>query len=116
MAKLPGKTCRVPGCAGIASIKNKGYCVKHRGKSWEQFQRSKDGVKRIYQLPIWRKLRVQVINRAHGLCELCAKKDLFVIGTEVDHIINVESGGSETSLSNLQLLCNKCHKAKTAKE
>lgn len=116
MPTLPGKTCRVPGCPIKASVKNKGFCEKHKNKTWEQHQRKFDGTKRIYQLPIWRKIRREVINRASGLCENCAKAGLFVIGNQVDHIINVESGGSETDLSNLQLLCEKCHKLKTAKE
>lgn len=116
MAKLPGKTCRVQGCPGIASIKNKGYCEKHKHKEWGKYQRKFDGQKRIYQKPIWRKIREQVINRAGGLCEEDYKKGIYVIGTIVDHIIPLAHGGHETELSNLQLLCEKCHKAKSAKE
>ncbi len=35
--------------------------------------------------------------------------------TEVDHIVNVESGGTDDD-SNLEAICSPCHKAKTARE
>lgn len=116
MPSLPGKTCRVPGCVGSATIGNKGFCEKHRHKTWEQYQAKKGTEKRIYQLPIWRKLRIAVINRASGLCENCYKEGMIKTGTDVDHIIPISHGGAEDSLSNLQLLCSECHKAKTARE
>lgn len=116
MPSLPGKSCRVPGCVGVATLKNNGYCDKHKNKGWENFQNRQGNKKRIYQLPIWRKLRVVVINRASGLCENCASKGLFVIGTEVDHKRPVSQGGAEDDINNLQLLCKQCHATKTANE
>ncbi|WP_245392277.1 HNH endonuclease [Salinicola halophyticus] len=35
--------------------------------------------------------------------------------TEVDHIVNVEAGGTDDD-SNLEAICSPCHKAKTARE
>lgn len=116
MPSLPGKTCRVQGCAKVATIKNKGFCEDHKHKSWEQHQKRLDGQKRIYQLPIWRKLRAFVINRAGGLCENCFKNGMIVVGTDVDHIRPISQGGAEDDESNLQLLCKACHAAKTARE
>lgn len=46
----------------------------------------------------------QVWDRDHGLCVECAKD-----GAEIDHI-----DGDSPDLTNLQLLCQDCHHAKTA--
>lgn len=83
--------------------------------NWDTSTRRKDP-------PYWPALRTLVINRALGLCEhindstsshpgqRCTYK-----GTDVDHIVNLKSGGSDDP-TNLQLLCTWHHKQKTAKE
>lgn len=55
------------------------------------------------QLPV--ELREAVKIRAGGVCQSCGDGDA---GTDIDHI-----RGSSTDLSNLQLLCRKCHNLKT---
>jgi 5-methylcytosine-specific restriction endonuclease McrA len=47
--------------------------------------------------------RLQVVTRAGGRCQQCGEP-----GTQVDHI-----SGSSNDPKNLQLLCRKCHSAKT---
>jgi hypothetical protein len=42
-------------------------------------------------------------------CNYCGE-----IGQEIDHVIELASGG-EDSIENLQVLCKPCHKTKTAK-
>lgn len=49
--------------------------------------------------------RAEVKERDHGLCKTCGKA-----GADIDHI-----SGSSGDLSNLQLLCADCHRAKTEK-
>lgn len=51
------------------------------------------------------RIRAEVRVRDAGHCQTCGKP-----GTEVDHI-----AGNSDDLSNLQLLCDDCHHAKTAK-
>lgn len=114
MPSLPGRQCRVSGCSGLATSANNGYCLKHKNKGWEDYQ--KDNPNRFYQSTRWKKTRTMVIRRACGLCENCIKKKLFVPGNNVDHKIPVSKGGAIWDLDNLQLLCEDCHKAKTAKE
>lgn len=60
----------------------------------------------------WRRKRDAVLLRDAYTCQHCG-----YIGTdvEVDHIVNVASGGSDDE-SNLQTLCVPCHKVKTAQE
>lgn len=55
-------------------------------------------------------LRRQVFDRDRGQCQTCGEP-----GTEVDHIINLKSGGTN-ALENLQLLCRSCHNRKTQAE
>lgn len=63
----------------------------------------------------WIRLRELVKKRDEYLCQECLKNGYLVCGSEVDHIIPVSQGGSD-SLDNLQLLCTSCHRVKTLKE
>jgi len=83
---------------------------------WESSNRRKDP-------PGWSSIRKRVIEKALGQCEQnLSPLDLpqssircGYPGTDVDHIINVAQGGTD-SLENLQLLCTWHHKQKTAQE
>jgi 5-methylcytosine-specific restriction protein A len=55
-------------------------------------------------------LRRQCIRRDKGRCQSCGAE-----GTQVDHIKNVADGGKWV-LSNLQLLCERCHQVKIQEE
>jgi 5-methylcytosine-specific restriction endonuclease McrA len=54
-------------------------------------------------------LRAQAFRMYGKTCNYCGE-----IGNEVDHVIELASGGDNT-IENLQVLCKACHKAKTAK-
>jgi 5-methylcytosine-specific restriction protein A len=61
-----------------------------------------------------RKVRRQAIERANGKCESKTCGAVLKRGeAEVDHILPCELGG-EPVLTNAQVLCKICHKAKTA--
>ena len=62
-----------------------------------------------------RRERETVLERDDYLCVTCALHGRVTEGTEVDHIIPLWQGGSDT-VSNKQLLCKECHKVKTRKE
>lgn len=56
------------------------------------------------------------MNRAHCLCERCAREGLAVPATEAHHVIPVETAidyaGKERLMydaSNVQCLCHRCH-------
>jgi 5-methylcytosine-specific restriction protein A len=74
--------------------------------NWDSSRRPKDP-------PHWKQLRAHTIARAGGLCQ--ASPPCTYPGTQVDHILNVLSGGTH-DLNNLQLLCDWHHKQKTAQE
>ena len=71
----------------------------------------------------WEKLRKRIIERAKGLCENCARNGRVARGRDVDHVVSkakaARLGWSRARTdhpSNLQFLCEPCHKAKTASE
>lgn len=61
----------------------------------------------------WDKIRKHILYRDHGLCVPCQAQGKLTQATEVDHIVDKASKGTDDP-SNLQSICNECHKAKTA--
>lgn len=71
----------------------------------------------------WEKIRRLVIERDKGLCQACLAKGRVAMGRDVDHVVPKDkakklgwSDAQVNALSNLQYLCEPCHKAKTVKE
>lgn len=52
---------------------------------------------------------------AHPLCVMCEAKGLVTAATELDHIIALCNGGTDTT-DNRQGLCSDCHEIKTAQD
>lgn len=63
---------------------------------------------RYEQITDWKEIRARVLERAAHRCAGCRGR-----ATEVDHIVEIQDGGPEFDLSNLQALCHRCHVAKT---
>jgi len=55
-----------------------------------------------------------VFERNNYQCQSCHKIDLTAKSLQVDHIIPLAQGGAN-DLSNLQTLCAKCNREKSAK-
>ena len=72
---------------------------------------------RFLQSAAWKRIREQVIRRDLNICQAC-KVAIHITKKppEIDHIKPVSEGGSYTDFNNLQTLCSRCHKKKTAKE
>ena len=66
--------------------------------------------KRNYDRP-WRALRLEIL-RQRETCEALGCEER---AAEVDHIVPLTAGG-KTKWSNLQALCPRCHRRKTAQE
>ena len=66
---------------------------------------------RGYGTAVWQRLRLQVIARDRGVCQLCGE---LIVGEsgDVDHIIPKPAGRDE--LSNLRLCHHACHSRRTA--
>ena len=63
----------------------------------------------------WTKARDAALARDQYLCQPCLALGRYTQARAVDHIIPKAKGGDD-SPSNLQSICDPCHKAKTAKE
>lgn len=56
----------------------------------------------------------RVFTRDGGICQINGE-GCDVQATQIDHVVNFKAGGSH-AMSNLQAVCDTCHKRKTAKE
>ena len=95
----------------------KGYCDDHSDQrsGWtRRTERKGSTTSRGYGYA-WQKLRKEVLHRDGYLCVSCSKSGRHVPATDVDHILNKASGGTD-ALINLQSLCRQHHRAKTATE
>jgi 5-methylcytosine-specific restriction protein A len=63
----------------------------------------------------WEKLRASVLERDTGLCQPCLRNAHVTAASQVDHITPKAQGGTDHP-SNLEAICEPCHKAKTARE
>lgn len=61
------------------------------------------------------RVKVRVFFRADGRCQICSRKLNSGDKWEVDHQQALCNGGANRE-SNLQILCEWCHAAKTAKD
>lgn len=62
----------------------------------------------------WRRLKAAVIRRDGNQCSRCGA-DGKLVRLDLDHIVNVASGGTD-SADNARLLCRACHTPKTQAE
>jgi hypothetical protein len=58
----------------------------------------------------WKRLRASVLDRDGHACRSCSSTERL----EVDHVHEIEDGGSWSDPANLQTLCRDCHTAKSS--
>lgn len=63
----------------------------------------------------WRRLRQEVLERDHYLCQRCRRKGLVTEAAEVDHVVPLSEGGTDKP-ENLEAICSPCHVDKTQRE
>ena len=86
-----------------------------RHKGWSMWQHYKGSSKSRGYGYAWSKLRLKALERDKHLCQMCLKRGIFTTATDVDHIVPLAQGGTDT-MENLQSLCHECHKQKTCQE
>jgi 5-methylcytosine-specific restriction protein A len=71
----------------------------------------------------WDKIRPRIMKRDCGMCQPCKRNGRATLGNQVDHIISKAKakrmGWTSVQMdadSNLQCICEDCHKDKTALE
>lgn len=66
--------------------------------------------KSIYHTGAWERLRLQVLNRDHWLCQFCLRNGRMAYAREVHHLVPVEDDPAlALSPDNLVSLCRSCH-------
>lgn len=63
----------------------------------------------------WDRIRLQALKRDCYLCQPCLRAGHVTKAKAVDHIRPKAQGGTD-DLSNLQGICDECHKDKTARD
>ena len=66
------------------------------------------------RIPIPAEVKKYVFDRNSYQCQSCHKIDLSAKNLQIDHIIPLKQGGTN-DISNLQTLCAKCNREKSAK-
>lgn len=112
MALRPNKPCRARGCNALTRNAG-GYCDEHadQAKAWASRQGSGRGGRP------WRRMREQVLKRDAYLCQCedCKRLGRVRPAHEVDHIVALAQGGSDTP-DNLAAINHDCHRVKTLRE
>ncbi len=116
---MPATPCRAIGCPNLVTSRlMRSYCDDHahlRTKhGWQVRQRGKTTTERGYGYA-WQKLRQTIFERDGYLCQVCKRAGRITPATEIDHIKNKASGGTDEP-DNLQAICKACHKIKTQSE
>lgn len=66
----------------------------------------------FYSTPEWRSLRMDVLERDRGKCQLCGVTRSDGAQLHVDHIVPISKGGAKLDIENLQTLCRDCNLGK----
>lgn len=106
--------CRHPGCRQL--VAESGYCAEHAKDKigWADDRQRGNRHERGYGA-WWTQLRDRILKRDGGLCQPCLKQRRIAVAVAVDHVVAKADGGTDAE-SNLQAICEPCHKAKTARE
>ena len=68
----------------------------------------------LYNSRKWRKFSHQ-LRKDNPLCKMCLDEGKTNPSQMVDHIREINKGGSIWDISNLQCLCNSCHSKKSGR-
>jgi 5-methylcytosine-specific restriction enzyme A len=114
MPKAAPKPCRFRGCSGLV-VDGSGYCEQHAKlkSGWNHPDRG-SAAERGYGYA-WQQLRLLILRRDCGLCQVCLTQGVVRQADAVDHIVPKEEGGTDDE-DNLQSICNACHAIKTEQE
>ena len=128
------RRCRYPDCHAMVTFPHH-YCTKHfeheaeylaSRQRWarshsKQYQHKYNHVTRyrndikseqynFYRTTIWSRLRQQVLDRDHYVCQYCGRPNSNV----VDHAVPIEyDQQGMADVSNLATICRSCHYVKT---
>lgn len=100
--------CSEPGCPNLTKGS---FCTDHLPEPWRDVERRRPRRKGQSGWSI-QKLHREIIQRYRGICHVCGKDG----SDEVDHVLPLSQGGTDTA-DNLRPIHSKpCHAEKTLSE
>ncbi|MDE3838650.1 HNH endonuclease [Bacillus methanolicus] len=116
MPSKPMKPCSYPRCPNLTEG---AYCEQHtrvkveaKAESDKEYDKKKRDLRStaFYKSKAWKELREYVYRKQYGLCQRCLKRNEFVRGDIVHHIIEIKDDWDKRlDEDNLEVLCHKCH-------
>jgi 5-methylcytosine-specific restriction protein A len=103
------KICTHPGCYAIAYRGSRCSDHPYTARIKGGYNRAKGNTTDQGYGWSWQKLRPRILRRDGYRCCVCGNE-----ATEVDHIIPKAQGGTDDP-DNLQSICRRCHRQKTAR-
>ena len=122
MPSSPPRPCTFSGCTQL--VRSGSRCDAHKRVETNKFNDSRRGSRHLRGYgAAWDKLRLVILARDRGLCQVCADQGFVKAGSAVDHKVNKAEWerryGTLAGVddpANLRCICIECHKAKTARE
>lgn len=121
MPKAAPKPCTAPGC-GVLVFDGGSRCAAHPRETSFASERRGTRQSRGYDRQ-WDKRRLRILQRDSHLCQVCLAAGIVTSAQAVDHIVNKAEAkrlgwtDEQTEAdSNLQSICNPCHREKTLAE
>lgn len=112
MPFAPARPCIEPGC-GVLVRDGTSRCTAHTGVT-SFADRSRGSRHQRGYGTVWDKLRAEILERDHGICQPHLREGDVHVGTHVDHIIEKADGGSDAH-ANLHCTCATWHATKTGR-
>ena len=118
---MPRKALRPCNQMGCPALVKRGYCERHRR---ERHARQNDArradparaaLDREYKTTRWKRTRAAKL-REDPLCGKCSEEGEVTAACEVDHRVPTAEGGAMYDWDNLQSLCRRHHREKSARE
>ena len=95
-------------CVQCGAISDQSRCPEHRRKPWE------NSTRRERTVSGWEQQRraERVMHQHDGVCHVCGRPG----SDQVDHVIALEHGGSDTEENCRPIHSHPCHAEKTQRE
>lgn len=107
------KPCKRTGCTALT---RSGWCDKHKPDWRTKERKESNNWHWLYRTKWWKSTREKMLL-INPWCVECAKHELRVRATDVDHVVPHRGNrGRFFDENNLETLCHRCHSRKTMRE
>lgn len=87
MPARPVRPCSHPGCRALTRD-GTGRCEQHSRQQWAKAAKREGTTTQRGYGWAWQQLRIRILKRDNGLCQVALQEGLIEEAAEVDHIIN----------------------------